>query len=406
MEKLSNFSYPNNIKHALKLMWLALMINLQSSEITPSPQSPKLKQTEVTPSNDAPFEVINQTIYSTYEALANDIHYLGFIQTLHLNDYIEELKKDTTLNLKPETRDLITHLDSTEYSPKHNEVVRQIIYETLFNYIKQEKEFPQNQWELTSVAHIVTSQLHQEFDLNEEQISKYMQIQRIDPGVWQSLNQKTIDVIFEQIKHEEQAIKQRNEIRRKAKIKQGKAETIKKLDDIDSLNTDTYYSNGIIKYSRNHAADNLAQHNIKLRSTNKWYNEIGNNQSTGRTSLVWINASTVDYIIRIKQSIDQKYGDTGIWYFTWWTEWWDHTPWKMSHPNWFKWDIRWKWIQALLLAIEYGSNKIWNTRNIYDLESWVHASFTYHDPCYHMDIKVVSLWNTEQKNAIISTNGK
>ena len=96
-----------------------------------------------------------------------------------------------------------------------------------------------------------------------------MQIQRIDPGVWQSLNQKTIDVIFEQIKHEEQAIKQRNEIRRKAKIKQGKAETIKKLDDIDSLNTDTYYSNGIIKYSRNHAADNLAQHNIKLRSTNK-----------------------------------------------------------------------------------------------------------------------------------------
>jgi hypothetical protein len=165
----------------------------------------KSQKTEVVQSNNIPFEVINQTVYTTYQALAIDIHDCGLVQTLSRNEYINELKQDNTLNLKPETRDLLTHLDSTEYSPKHNEVVRQIIYETLFDQLKKEMKFTHDESDLASVAYVVTSQLHQSFDPNHKQITDYMQIQRVDPGVWKSLNQETVCAIFDQIKYEEES---------------------------------------------------------------------------------------------------------------------------------------------------------------------------------------------------------
>jgi hypothetical protein len=366
-------------------MWLALIINLQSSEknITLQPAKPQIVQ--IIQETKVPFEQIYQATYTTYETLANDIHERGLIQTLSRTDYIHQLKQDSTLDLKPETRDLLTHIDSTEYAPVHNQVIRQIIYETLFDQLRSEMKFKKSQFELMSIAHTVTSQLHKQFDPNHKQISEHMQIQRIDPGVWSSLNQETICAIFDQIVSEEQERLKTKQL----KIKKGLAQAPKKVPDSDSLETDTYYIDGVLKYSHNHAADTLAQHNIKLRSTLKWYHEIGNNQSTGRTSLVWINVNTIDYIISLKQTIDQKYGDTGIWYFTWWTEWWDHRPWARSHANGFKWDIRWRWIQQILLAIQYWSDTVNRSRTVVDPERWLKWVFTYHWPDHHMDILVI-----------------
>ena len=398
MNKLNYISSPHSIKHAFKLIWLALCINLQSSEIISTSALVKPQTIQISQDIKIPFEVINQTIYTTYESLVTDIHNCGLIQTLSRNDYIRQLQQNTTLNLTPETQYLLTHIDSTQYSPKYNQVIRQIMYETLLDQLRNEIKLSHTELQLATIAQVITSQLHLQFDPNHNQISEHMQIQRVDPWVRQSLNRETINAISDHINHEEQHRKQLNIIK-------GLSQTPKKVPDSDSLDVNEYYNNGIRKYSWNYAADTFAQHSIKLRSTKKWYYEIGNNQSTGRTSLVWINASTVDYIISCKKSIDSKYGNTGIWYFTWWTEWWDHALWEQSHQNWFKWDIRWRWISALLLAVEYGSNQIKNSKKDSNPQLWVQATFIYHGPNHHMDIKVVPLWN-EEKSAIASTKNR
>lgn len=329
------------------------------------------------------FEQIRQTTYCNSRELLAYILDRGLIQTIKRNDYLQQLRADTSLQLKDDTRDLLEWLYDSPYSPKTNSVVRQIIYETLVQSNIDTINRNTNDELVKSIAMEITDLLHR-YDTEDIQILKYMQIQIVDPWVWKSLNQETIDTIYGDIYRRETA---RNIMQQKTKAaKQKQQQSYSQTVDINEL---VYYSHGVKKYSHKEAYRLLTNENIKLRSTNLWYDETGESRWYGHTSLVNINSDTIDYIISCKKAIDSKYWSTGVWYITWATEYWDHggtNQTSPTHPNWYKADVRGRWIAAIMIAINYWVDVI-NKPKDYS-HDWTDIRIIYHDR--HFDIRVIA----------------
>lgn len=333
----------------------------------------------------APFEKIHQTNYCSPQELIAYIIDCGLIQRVKRSDYLQSLKQDDNLSLKDETWQLLESLHDKQYSPKDNQVVRQIIYETLLNDNKNTIEASTNNTSVHEIAIVITDLLHRQLDPHNDQVKSYMQIQGVDPWVRQSLNPETISSIHDNIQAQEVArisVQQKQRTRKEQEQKKN----MKTIISHEAI----YYFRGIRKYSFTKAYDLLHQANIKLRSSKLEYKETWESRWNGHTSLVNINADTIDYIISCKQKIDDTYWNTGIWYITGATELWDHISHhdnSISHPNWYKIDIRGRWIPALMLAIEYGSTSVNEANN--HTHKWISASFRYHQwSGYHMDIRI------------------
>lgn len=163
-------------------------------------------------------------------------------------------------------------------------------------------------------------------------------------------------------------------------------------DDASEME-DIYEIDGIKKYSHNYAKKLLKQHNIWLRSSSMWTKEVGNNRSSNRSSLVWINASSIDGIIALIEDVRQRWSYRQTEYITWGTELGIHRAWPDWHEWWWKFDL-WESLLILIILLEQWITKVGsysNSIHIWDYE----YIFNYHGPDRHLDIliKEIKKWS-------------
>ncbi len=159
---------------------------------------------------------------------------------------------------------------------------------------------------------------------------------------------------------------------------------------------DIYEVNWIKKYSHIYAKHLLNQQNIWLKSSDQWTKETSNNRSSNRTSLVEINASSIDGIIALIQDIrtrrnyNQKENITG------WTEFGIHKPW----PDWHEWGWKIDLGESLLVLIILLEHWITQTGDYSDpvLIGNYEYVFNYHWDDWHLDIKIREINNKSPIN--------
>jgi hypothetical protein len=117
-------------------------------------------------------------------------------------------------------------------------------------------------------------------------------------------------------------------------------------------------------------------------SSARWILEDWSSRAWNRTCLEWLRTDTVIWARRLARAISNRYKILQRPTITWWTEEW-HAPWRYSHAEWFKLDIRahdsW-WQQCIKhYWLRFGIKQTVTLQ-------WQRITFFYHGKDPHLDV--------------------